>query len=90
MEAATASPADYCGLGPVFDTPTKQLTGRGLELVRDVLPVAVKPTFVIGGIGAGNVAALKAVGVSRVAVSSAICSAADPAAVTRALRSAFA
>jgi thiamine-phosphate pyrophosphorylase len=90
MESATASPADYCGLGPVFDTTTKPLAGRGLDLVREVLPVAVKPTFVIGGIGVESIAGLAAAGVTRVAVSSAICSAADPASVARALRSALA
>lgn len=89
IEAASALPVDYCGLGPVFDTSTKGLLGRGLGLVRDALPRARKPTFVIGGITVENVSALAAAGVRRIAVSAAICGAPDPAAAARVLLAAL-
>jgi thiamine-phosphate pyrophosphorylase len=78
VESAAALAADYLGLGPVFDTATKGLAGRGLDLVRDALPRARRPAFAIGGITAANVPALRAAGAGRIAVSQAICAAADP------------
>jgi thiamine-phosphate pyrophosphorylase len=82
--AARSLSVDYCGLGPVYDTATKGLPGRGLELLRAALPHASVPAFAIGGITVERIPALRAAGATRFAVSNAICSAADPCAVARA------
>ena len=87
IERAAGLPVDYCGLGPVFDTATKGLAGRGLRLLREALPHASSPTFAIGGITLENAASVKEAGAERIAVSSAICGARDPGAAARALRS---
>jgi thiamine-phosphate pyrophosphorylase len=87
LDRAAALPVDYCGLGPVFDTATKGLEGRGLELLREGLPRATRPTFAIGGITLENAAQVKAAGAARIAVSSAICGSRDPGAAARVLRS---
>lgn len=77
--------ADYVGVGPVFATATKD-TGRaplgpaGAAAVVADLPI---PAFAIGGVGPANAPALAAAGLTRFAVSSAICSAPDPAAAAR-------
>jgi thiamine-phosphate pyrophosphorylase len=89
VEHAAGLPVDYLGLGPVFDTPTKGLSGKGLELVRDALPRATKPAFLIGGITPENAPLVRAAGGTRVAVSSAVCSARDPAEAARSLRRAL-
>jgi thiamine-phosphate pyrophosphorylase len=86
--AATESELDYIGVGPVHATPTKP--GRpavGVDLVRYAAAHAATPFFAIGGIDAGNVAAVRAAGATRIAVVRAITEAADPEAAARALRS---
>lgn len=80
---------DYIGVGPVHATPTKP--GRpavGLALVRHAAATARLPWFAIGGIDAANVAAVTEAGATRIVVVRAIAEAADPAAATRALRTA--
>lgn len=87
VEAACAAGADYIGVGPVFETPTKE--GRpavGLELVAFAAAHATVPFFAIGGIDAGNVARVAAAGATRVAVVRAIALAPDPEGVARSLR----
>jgi thiamine-phosphate pyrophosphorylase len=82
-----AANADYVGVGPVFETPTK--AGRaavGLELVRYAARQARVPWFAIGGIDATNVADVVAAGALRIAVVRAIGEAADPEAAARELR----
>jgi thiamine-phosphate pyrophosphorylase len=86
LERAGEAPVDYCGLGPVFDTATKGLAGSGLRLVREALPHARMPVFLIGGIAPENLPSLVEAGARRVAVSRAICGAADPRAAAAALR----
>jgi thiamine-phosphate pyrophosphorylase len=90
VDAAGAEPdVDYIGVGPVHTTPTKP--GRpavGLDLVRYASVNAATPFFAIGGIDAGNVAAVRAAGATRIAVVRAITDAPDPEAAARALRSA--
>ena len=84
--AADESAIDYIGVGPVHATPTKP--GRpavGLELVRYAAAHAATPFFAIGGIDAGNVAAVRGAGATRIAVVRAITEAADPEAAARAL-----
>lgn len=70
--------ADYAGVGPLFDTPTKGLSGMGLGLLRDSLAVARIPCFGIGGLDERTLPSAVAAGLRRAAVSSAICSARDP------------
>jgi thiamine-phosphate pyrophosphorylase len=89
-QIAAARGVDYIGVGPVNETPTKP--GRravGVELVRHAASHAEVPFFAIGGINAGNVAAVLAAGAQRVAVVRAIAEARDPAATARELRAAI-
>jgi thiamine-phosphate pyrophosphorylase len=89
VDGAAAQPeVDYIGVGPVHATPTKP--GRpavGLDLVRYAAAHAATPFFAIGGIDAGNVAAVRAAGATRIAVVRAITDAPDPEGAARALRS---
>ena len=86
--AASREPVDYLGLGPLCDTATKGLAGRGPALIaaqeRTTLPV-----FGIGGLTVASLPAFVEAGLRRAAVSAAVCSAADPEAVTRALLAAL-
>jgi thiamine-phosphate pyrophosphorylase len=78
---------DYIGVGPVYTTPTKP--GRratGLDLVRYAAARTSLPFFAIGGIHAGNSAAVLAAGARRVAVVRAIAEAGDPQRAARELR----
>jgi thiamine-phosphate pyrophosphorylase len=88
IDAAVAEPEiDYIGVGPVHATPTKP--GRaavGLDLVRYAADHVATPFFAIGGIYAGNAAAVRAAGATRIAVVRAITDAPDPEAAARALR----
>ena len=90
IAAADASGADYLGVGPVFETPTKP--GRrpvGLALVEHAASNASKPWFAIGGIDAGNAPDVIAAGASRIAVVRAIRDADDPGAAAGELRAAL-
>lgn len=83
VDAAEAGPADYMGVGPVHETPTKP--GRpavGLDLVRHAARNATKPFFAIGGIDASNAPDVARAGARRIAVVRAICDAQDPARAT--------
>ena len=86
----SASGADYIGVGPVHETPTK--AGRpavGLDLVTYAAEHARMPFFAIGGIGPDNAREVIAAGASRLAVLRAIADAADPEAAARGLRQAL-
>jgi len=86
VDAAERSTADYLGVGPVHETPTKP--GRpavGLELVRHAAASTTKPFFAIGGVDAARAPAVIAAGARRLAVVRAICDAEDPAAAASAL-----
>lgn len=84
---AVLSGADYIGVGPVFPSRTKHFDAlAGLELVRQVCPGSSLPAFAIGGINAENIRTVLDAGARRVAVSHAICTAADPEAEARKLR----
>jgi thiamine-phosphate pyrophosphorylase len=90
IDAAADAGADYIGVGPVHETPTKP--GRaavGLDLVRYAAAHAALPFFAIGGIDGDNVTAIRAAGATRIAVVRALTEAADPAAVARDLRAAL-
>jgi thiamine-phosphate pyrophosphorylase len=82
--------ADYIGVGPVFETPTKP--GRpavGLDLVRYAATHARSPWFAVGGIDAANLAEVIGAGARRVAVVRAIGDAEDPEQAARELRAAL-
>ncbi|HVS29303.1 MAG TPA: thiamine phosphate synthase, partial [Solirubrobacteraceae bacterium] len=82
--------ADYIGIGPVYETPTKP--GRpavGLELVGHAVRRALVPAFAIGGIEETNVADVLSTGASRIAVVRAIVDAPDPGGAARRLRAAI-
>ena len=86
LRQAVADGCDYVGVGPVNATPTKP--GRepvGLDYVRQAAAESPIPFFAIGGIDAGNLAAVQAAGAERVAVVRAITEAPDPAAASGAL-----
>jgi thiamine-phosphate pyrophosphorylase len=82
--------ADYIGVGPVHETPTKP--GRpavGLELVRFAAGRARVPFFAIGGIDLGNIEPVRGAGATRVAVVRALTEAPQPERTARALRGAL-
>jgi thiamine-phosphate pyrophosphorylase len=85
-----ATAADYAGVGPVYETPTK--AGRpasGLEYVRHAAAHARVPWFAIGGIDESNVADVVAAGADRIAVVRAIAEAPDPERAAASLRAAL-
>jgi thiamine-phosphate pyrophosphorylase len=86
-DAAEADPdADYVVVGPVWETPTK--AGRpatGLGYVEYAARTVTKPWFAIGGIDAGNLAAVVEHGARRIVVVRAITEAEDPESAARAL-----
>lgn len=76
--------ADYIGVGPTFSSTTKNFRElAGLDFVRQVATEISLPAYAIGGITLDNIDQVVAAGADRVAVSSAICSAEDPAQATR-------
>ena len=86
-QADAAQGVDYIGVGPVHATPTKP--GRpavGTGLVRHAAAHCMIPFFAIGGIDAGNAAAVVAAGARRIAVVRAITAAEDAGAAARDLR----
>lgn len=83
---AQSQAADYIGVGPIHETPTKP--GRpavGLDLVRYAAAHANLPFFAIGGLDPGNVAEVIAAGARRVSVLRCVTQAANPGAIVRAL-----
>lgn len=90
--AAEVDQADYIAIGSIYETSTKQ--GRilaGIQLAEQVsaleLPV---PVFAIGGITREKVGELKAAGVRRIAVSTALIAQDDPESATKKLIEAMA
>jgi thiamine-phosphate pyrophosphorylase len=92
-EAATAvaAGADYCGVGAMFRSPAKpHLVPSGPAYLHAFVErFPDMPHLAIGGIGSDNVSTIADAGGRGVAVSSAVCGAADPAAIVRALRDAL-
>ena len=79
--------ADYIGVGPVFATSTKQFTQlSGLDFVRQVAAEIRLPAYAIGGITLDNVNQVIAAGAQCVAISGAVCSAAQPQDIARQFR----
>lgn len=77
---AEAEGADYLGVSPVFATPTKTDAAPplGVDGMRSIRAAVRLPLVGIGGIHAGNAAAVIRAGANGVAVVSAIVSAACP------------
>ncbi len=79
-QQAVRDSADYIGVGPTFPSRTKDFAAfPGLELLSQVAADITLPAFAIGGVDAANLPSVLRTGFSRVAVSSAILSALDPA-----------
>lgn len=86
MEEAISQGADYIGVGPVYETPTKPgKSAAGLEYIRYATQNCSLPWFAIGGIDSGNVEDVLSAGASRVAVVRAIMQESQPTPITRQL-----
>jgi thiamine-phosphate pyrophosphorylase len=86
MHRAMQEGADYIGVGPVYETPTKaDRAAVGLDYVRYAVSHATIPWFAIGGIDAQNLSEVLAAGADRVAVVRAIMQADQPTEVTQSL-----
>ncbi|MBL1174355.1 thiamine phosphate synthase [Pantanalinema sp. GBBB05] len=84
LEQAMQEGADYVGVGPVYETPTKE--GRpaaGLDYVRYAAEYATIPWFAIGGIDTTNLCDVIRAGAERTAVVRAIMQAEQPTLVTQ-------
>ena len=91
-EQAIRQGADYCGIGPMFRSSTKQKDHIvGPDYARAfVKQFPTVPHLAIGGITAQHIDQTIAAGVRGVAVSSAVCGAKDPAAEVSAILRALA
>jgi thiamine-phosphate pyrophosphorylase len=89
-QVLTADDADYIGVGPIYETPTKPgRPGVGLGLVQFAADSARVPFFAIGGVNPDNVQRVRDAGARRVAVVRALTGAADAEGSARALRAAL-
>ncbi len=86
-QAAARDGADYLGISPIFDTPTKTDTppATGIDGLRAIRAAVSLPLVAIGGIKAETAAAVVRAGADGIAVVSAIMAVADPRAAARAL-----
>ncbi len=85
-EQAQADGADYCGVGPMFETATKHKDVIvGPAYLREYVAWGGLPHLAIGGISPGNVNELVEAGVRGVAVSGAVCGAREPGAVVESI-----
>lgn len=85
--AAIYEGADYIGVGPIFETPTKpDYLPVGIELIRQVAALTDRPFVTIGGINAGNLNQILEAGAKRVAVVRALFDALDPAQAAKEIR----
>lgn len=84
MQRAIAEGADYIGVGPVYETPTKAgKAAAGLEYVHYAVKHASIPWFAIGGIDPSNINEVLNAGAVRVAIVRAIMQADQPTLVTQ-------
>jgi thiamine-phosphate pyrophosphorylase len=84
MQRAIAEGADYIGVGPVYETPTKaNKPAAGLEYVQYAATHATIPWFAIGGIDPSNINEVLGAGAQRVAIVRAIMQAEQPTLVTQ-------
>ena len=83
LNKAIAEHADYVGVGPFYETPTKPgKAAAGKEYIDYVKAKCPVPWFAIGGIDLNNLNAVLTTGVQRVAVVRAIMQAEHPNQVT--------
>lgn len=77
---AVTEGADYAGVGPVFESNTKDFSSlAGLDYVREVSAISGSyPWFALGGIHAGTIAMAAHAGATRVAVSNVLASSHQP------------
>ncbi|MBF2065062.1 MAG: thiamine phosphate synthase [Calothrix sp. C42_A2020_038] len=88
MQRAIADGADYIGVGPVYETPTKEgKAAAGLEYVQYAAKHSTIPWFAIGGIDTSNINDVIDAGASRVAVVRSLMQAEQPTLVTQYLLS---
>jgi thiamine-phosphate pyrophosphorylase len=88
MERALQGGADYIGVGPVYETPTKAgKAAAGLEYVAFAAERSPVPWFAIGGIDGNNLSAVLDAGAERVAIVRAIVQAEQPKLMTQYLLS---
>ncbi|MGB3298764.1 MAG: thiamine phosphate synthase [Phormidesmis sp.] len=86
LQRALDEQADYIGVGPVHETPTKLgKAAAGNEYVRYAAQHATMPWFTIGGLNADNLGPTLAAGATRVAVVRALMQAESPTEVARSL-----
>lgn len=84
MSRALDEGADYIGVGPVYETPTKEgKPAAGHDYVRYAATHATVPWYAIGGIDADNLTDVLAAGAERVAVVRAIMNAEQPTLITQ-------
>ncbi|WP_138004787.1 thiamine phosphate synthase [Halalkalirubrum salinum] len=87
--AAVNAGVDYLGVGAVYETTSKDVSGDrngiGLDRVSVIAEAVDVPIVAIGGITAQNAAAVRTAGADCVAVVSEIAAAEDPEAATRSL-----
>lgn len=84
MQRAIEEGADYIGVGPVYDTPTKPgKSAAGLEYIRHAAQNSPIPWFAIGGIDMNCLPDVVSAGAQRLAVVRAIMEAAQPTLVTQ-------
>ena len=84
LRRAVQEGADYVGVGPVYETPTKE--GRpaaGLEYVRYAAENCPIPWFAIGGIDMNNIHDVLSAGAERISVVRAIMQADQPTLATQ-------
>jgi thiamine-phosphate pyrophosphorylase len=82
-QRAVEDGADYCGVGAMFESVTKRRAVSGIDYLRAFVErFPHTPHVAIGGITPDNVADVVQAGARGIAVSSAICGADDPFAVT--------
>ena len=84
LNKAIAERADYVGVGPFYETPTKPgKAAAGKEYIDYVKAKCPVPWFAIGGIDLNNLNKVLTTGAQRVAVVRAIMQAEQPTQVTR-------
>jgi thiamine-phosphate pyrophosphorylase len=90
MARALAEGADYIGVGPVYETPTKVgKAASGLEYVRYAVENSTVPWFAIGGIDSQNISDVVGAGAPGVAVVRSIMQGNDPLSNVQQLLGAF-
>jgi thiamine-phosphate pyrophosphorylase len=84
MRRAIDEGADYIGVGPIYETPTKEgKAAAGLEYVQYAAKQATIPWFAIGGIDPTNINEVLGAGAGRVAIVRAIMQAEQPTLITQ-------